>query len=82
MMLNVKYLEDGIQEDIIKSKRRISVGAEEDLQKKFQVRTSDEYGKISIINNPAETTPKTINGLFSSQNKLQASFGSISSFSN
>lgn len=42
----------------------------------------DEYGMISIMNHPAEKTPKTINGLFSSQDKLETSFGSISSVSN
>lgn len=31
MMLNLKYLEDGIQDEIIRSKRRISVGGEGDL---------------------------------------------------
>jgi hypothetical protein len=53
MMLNFKYLEDEIQEEVARSKRRISVGGNGNLQKMFQVQGNNEYGEKPIINQPA-----------------------------
>ena len=56
------------------------MGGNPEFQKRFM--NQECCDGIYVLNHPAQKTPKTLKELFSSHNKLQTSFGSISSASN
>lgn len=79
MMINVHKIDDEVEVEKIRSKRRISVGAD-DFKSKQLRNFFDSYSPYTNHQiNGVEKTVRTITKLFSSSNKLQASIGSLSS---